>query len=81
MSEGPSFRPAKPWGWVIGAVQTFLRFELAWRNRLHLERRDLDMLRACRRGRASSSPPTTPIRRTSKSAWNCPADRAAGSSS
>lgn len=46
MSEGPSFRPAKPWGWVIWAVQTFLRFDLAWRNRLHLEPRDLDVLRA-----------------------------------
>jgi 1-acyl-sn-glycerol-3-phosphate acyltransferase len=45
MSEGPSFRPAKPWGWVIGAVQTFLRWDLAWRNRLYLELRDLDVLR------------------------------------
>ena len=35
MSEGTSFRPAKPWGCVIRTVQTFLRFELAWRNRLH----------------------------------------------
>jgi 1-acyl-sn-glycerol-3-phosphate acyltransferase len=46
MSEGPSFRPAKPWGWVIRAVQTFLRFDLAWRNRLRLEPRDMDALRA-----------------------------------
>src|SRR5512132_2528330 len=45
MSEGPSFRPAKPWGWVIWAVQTFLRIDLAWRNRLHLEPRDLGVLR------------------------------------
>jgi 1-acyl-sn-glycerol-3-phosphate acyltransferase len=45
MSESPSFRPAKPWGWVIWAVQTFLRFDLAWRNQLHLEPRDLEMLR------------------------------------
>jgi 1-acyl-sn-glycerol-3-phosphate acyltransferase len=50
MSEGPSFRPAKPWGWVIRAVQTFLRFELAWRNRLHIEPRDLDVLRAVPQG-------------------------------
>ena len=50
MSEGPSFRPAKPWGWVIRAVQTFLRFDLAWRNRLRLEPRDLDVLRALPRG-------------------------------
>jgi hypothetical protein len=45
MSEGPTFRPAKPWGWVIQAVQTFLRFDLAWGNRLHLEARDLEVLR------------------------------------
>jgi 1-acyl-sn-glycerol-3-phosphate acyltransferase len=46
MSEDPTFRPARPWGWVIWAVQTFLRFDLAWRNRLHLEPRDLEVLRA-----------------------------------
>jgi 1-acyl-sn-glycerol-3-phosphate acyltransferase len=45
MSKSPSFRPAKPRGWVIRAVQTFLRFDLAWRNRLHLELRDLEVLR------------------------------------
>ena len=45
MSESPTFRPAKPWGWVIWAVQTFLRFDLAWRNRLQLEQRDLKVLR------------------------------------
>jgi 1-acyl-sn-glycerol-3-phosphate acyltransferase len=50
MSESPSFRPAKPRGWVIGAVQTFLRFDLARRNRLHLEPRDLDVLRALPQG-------------------------------
>ncbi len=50
MSDGPSFRPAKPWGWVIRVVQTFLRFELAWRNRLRLEPRDLDVLLALPRG-------------------------------
>jgi 1-acyl-sn-glycerol-3-phosphate acyltransferase len=50
MSEGPSFRPAKPRGWVIRAVQTFLRFDLARRNRLHLGPRDLDALRALPRG-------------------------------
>ncbi len=45
MSESPTFRPAKPWSWVIWAVQTFLRMDLAWRNRLHLEPRDLGALR------------------------------------
>ncbi|HWE38260.1 MAG TPA: 1-acyl-sn-glycerol-3-phosphate acyltransferase [Isosphaeraceae bacterium] len=42
---GPSFRPAKPRGWVIRAVQSYLRFELAWRNRLRLGPGDLDVLR------------------------------------
>ena len=50
MSEGPTFRPAKPWGWVIRAVQTFLRLDLAWRNRLHLELRDLEVLRGLPQG-------------------------------
>jgi hypothetical protein len=50
MSEGPSFRPAKPWGWVIRGVQTYLRFDLAWRNRLLLEPHDLEVLRALPRG-------------------------------
>jgi len=50
MSESPSFRPAKPRGWVIRAVQTFLRFDLARRNRLHLEPRDLDVLLALPQG-------------------------------
>ncbi len=45
MSESPSFRPAAPAGWVIWAVQTYLRLDLAWRNRLHLEGRDLQALR------------------------------------
>jgi hypothetical protein len=46
MSEDPSFRPAKPRAWVIRVVQIFLRFHLARWNRLHLEPRDLDRLRA-----------------------------------
>lgn len=50
MSENPTFRPARPWGWVIGAVQTFLRLDLAWRNRFHLEPRDLELLRDLPRG-------------------------------
>ncbi|MGC8644572.1 MAG: lysophospholipid acyltransferase family protein [Isosphaeraceae bacterium] len=44
MSENPTFRPATPWGWVIWAVRNYLRVDLAWRNRLRLERRDLQVL-------------------------------------
>src|SRR5690242_20297201 len=50
MSEGTSFRRAKPRRWVIGAVQSYLRFDLARRNRLRLEPRDLDVLRALPQG-------------------------------
>src|SRR5690606_35038712 len=50
MSMGTSFRPARPRGWVIRAVQTFLRFDLARRNRLHLEPGDLAVLRALPQG-------------------------------
>jgi 1-acyl-sn-glycerol-3-phosphate acyltransferase len=50
MSGGPSFRPAKPRGWVLRAVQTFLRFDLARRNRFHLEPCDLDVLLALPQG-------------------------------
>lgn len=46
MSKDSTFRPAKPWGWVIRVVQTYLRFDLFWRNRVHLEPRDLEVLRA-----------------------------------
>ncbi|MDR3637280.1 MAG: 1-acyl-sn-glycerol-3-phosphate acyltransferase [Isosphaeraceae bacterium] len=45
MSETSTFRPAKPWGWVIRAVQTFLRLELFWRNRLCVKPHELDVLR------------------------------------
>ena len=44
MSGDPSFRPATPWGWVIWSVRNYLRLELAWWNRLRLERRDLRLL-------------------------------------
>jgi hypothetical protein len=37
MSEPPTFRPARPRGWVSWAAQTFLRLDLSWRNRLHLD--------------------------------------------
>ncbi len=45
MSESPGFRPAAPAGWVIWAVQTYLRLDLGWRNRIRIERRDLKALR------------------------------------
>jgi 1-acyl-sn-glycerol-3-phosphate acyltransferase len=45
MSEDPTFRPAKPWGWVIRIVQAYIRLNLSWRNRLHLEPCDLEVLR------------------------------------
>jgi 1-acyl-sn-glycerol-3-phosphate acyltransferase len=45
ISESPSFRPAAPAAWAIWAVQTYLRLDLAWRNRLRLEGRDLRVLR------------------------------------
>ena len=45
MSENPTFRPAMPWGWVIWAVRNYLRLDLAWRNRLRLDPRDLQVLR------------------------------------
>ena len=45
MSASPTFRAAKPWGWVIWVVQTYLQLMLCWRNRLHLEKRDLEVLR------------------------------------
>lgn len=53
--EGPcrrvqAFGRPSPGGWVIRAVQTFLRFDLARRNRLHLEPRDLDVLRSLPQG-------------------------------
>ena len=39
------FDPPTPWGWVIWAVRNYLRLELAWRNRLRVEKRDLQVLR------------------------------------
>ena len=50
MSENPSFRPATPQRWVLWPVQTYLSLDLAWRNRLRLERRDLEVLRDLPRG-------------------------------
>jgi 1-acyl-sn-glycerol-3-phosphate acyltransferase len=45
MLASPTFRAAKPWGWVIRVVQTYLRLILFWRNRLHVEHRGLEVLR------------------------------------
>jgi 1-acyl-sn-glycerol-3-phosphate acyltransferase len=45
-SGNPTFRPAKPAGWVIGGAQILNRLDLAWRNRLVLEERDLEVLRS-----------------------------------
>ena len=50
MSENTTFRPATPQRWVLWPVQTYLRLDLAWRNRLRLERRDLEVLRDLPRG-------------------------------
>ena len=62
-SENPTFRPAKPIGWVIRGAQHLNRVDLAWRNRLGLEERALELLRASVAGLESSSPPTAPTRR------------------
>ena len=35
-SGDPTFRPAKPAGWVIRGAQILNRLDLAWRNRLRL---------------------------------------------
>ena len=45
MSETPTFRPAKSPGSVIWAAQILNRLDLAWRNRLRIEPRDLEVLR------------------------------------
>jgi 1-acyl-sn-glycerol-3-phosphate acyltransferase len=44
MPGASDFRAARPWGWVIRVVQTFLRFDLSWRNRVHIETTDLAVL-------------------------------------
>jgi 1-acyl-sn-glycerol-3-phosphate acyltransferase len=45
MSETPTFRPAKSPGLVIWAARILNRLDLAWRNRLRIEPRDLEVLR------------------------------------
>ena len=45
-SGNPTFRPAKPARWVIGGAQILNRLDLALRNRLRLEERDLEVLRS-----------------------------------
>jgi 1-acyl-sn-glycerol-3-phosphate acyltransferase len=44
--EGPTFRPAKPVSWVLAGAQILNRLDLAWRNRLRIEQRDLELLRS-----------------------------------
>ena len=44
MSGASGLRPAKPWGWVIRVVQTFLRFDLSWGNRVRIGPTDLAVL-------------------------------------
>lgn len=39
------FRPAKHCAWIIGAVQLWNAFDLAWHNRLHIDPRDLEILK------------------------------------
>ena len=80
MSESTGFRPAVPSRLVLWAVQTYLRLDLAWRNRLHVEPCDIKRLRDLPQRRVLSSPPTTPMRRTSRLAWNSHAAAIAGSS-
>ena len=50
MSENPSFRPATPQRWVLWPVHSYVSLKLAWRNRLRLERRNLEVLRDLPRG-------------------------------
>ena len=45
-SGSPTFRPAKPVGWVIRGAQILNRLDLAWRNRLRLRKCDLEALKA-----------------------------------
>jgi hypothetical protein len=39
------FRPAKHCAWIIWAVQLWNAFDLTWHNRLHLDPRDLEILK------------------------------------
>lgn len=44
MSAASGLRQAGPWGWVIRAVQTFLRLDLSWRNRVQIGPADLAVM-------------------------------------
>ena len=46
IAANPTFRPAKPVGWVIVGARILNRLDLAWRNRLRIEPRDLAVLRS-----------------------------------
>lgn len=80
MSENSSFRPATPQRWVLWPVQTYLRLDLAWRNRLRLERRDLEVLRDLPRGAGIILASNHADETDSRPAWNSPAAATAGSS-
>ena len=43
--ESPTFRPARPVSWVIAGAQILNQLDLAWRNRLRIGQRDLQILR------------------------------------
>ena len=45
MPETSTFKMAKPWGWVIWVVQSFISLDLALHNRFRLPPRDLELLR------------------------------------
>jgi 1-acyl-sn-glycerol-3-phosphate acyltransferase len=40
-----SFRPAKHCAWIIRTIQLWNTFDLAWHNRLHINPRDLEILK------------------------------------
>lgn len=44
MQVTSGLRPAKPWGWVIGVVQTFLRLDLILRYWVRIGPTDLYVL-------------------------------------
>jgi 1-acyl-sn-glycerol-3-phosphate acyltransferase len=50
MYENPTFRPARPRGWVLWVVQNFIRIDLALQNRLRLGQHDLEILQDLPRG-------------------------------
>ena len=74
-SGSPTFRPAKPAGWVIRGAQILNRLDLAWRNRLRLGKPDLEILRALPRGAgiilASNHADETDMKACLELSWRC----------